>query len=572
MKKFQTLEEFLHSDEFSRKDLSYCDLSNLDLSSFPPSTWEGFTFYETNFTNTNIKFYPQTLKKNDIYDIFWILDSCNFTNCDLSYLKAEDLENFAIYKCNFTNTNFPVNSLDSVLVLCGVIFGDAYYGNVLDKYASKMDIDTLLLNPNLSFSSISSNSILKMLDNSSRFSDTATIGLDKVLDIDKKQEGKLWKFWNIISTNVKFSNNEKIKVFYERLICKKNFTTLDLSGFGDDFLDNFTFLDCSFEKIIFPNSDMKMININNSKVEKVIFPNITPSSWNKINRKRLFSNITFYRNLYVELGRFCNGKCQFCRNQYLEPCEYDFETIFENLHKLYPYLDNIVIGGGEPTLLTEDLKKLCYSDVSNKITIFTNASLHYDELMELNAMAPLNISRHSMDDDENNKILGVEALTNLNLRFLCAFHHLKPITLCATCFKNGLDSKDKILDYIKYYSKEVKIHNFLFQTLHQDLNAPFSSNTVLPISNHIFDLVIHKLRKKGYEISISIYSTGDYKLIIAKKDGIKISFKQYITKEELESKWYQSPKRTFDLSMDPSGNLYENWHQSSGKVLIKELH
>ena len=118
----------------------------------------------------------------------------------------------------------------------------------------------------------------------------------------------------------------------------------------------------------------------------------------------------------------------------------------------------------------------------------------------------------------------------------------------------------------------MKINNFLFQTLHQDLNAPFSSDTVLPIRNHIFDLVIHKLRKKGYEISMPIYSTGDYKLIIAEKDGIRISFKQYITKEELESKWYQSPKRTFDLSMDPSGNLYENWHQSSGKVLIRKLH
>lgn len=85
-------------------------------------------------------------------------------------------------------------------------------------------------------------------------------------------------------------------------------------------------------------------------------------------------------------------------------------------------------------------------------------------------------------------------------------------------------------------------------------------------------MVINELRKKGYEISIPIYSTGDYKLIIAKKEGIQISFKQYITKEELESKWYQSPKRTFDLSMDPSGNLYENWHQSSGKVLIRKLH
>ena len=567
MKRFQTLEEFLHSDAFSRKDLSDCNLSNLDLSSFPTSTWEGFTFYKTNFTDTNIKFYPHKLKYNGFW---WNLEWCNFTNCDLSYLKSEDLEKVSINGCNFTNTNFHVNHLDSDFHFYGVTFGDAYHERELDKYASKMDIDTLLRNPNLSFSS---NSILEMLYNSYLLRNTTTIDIDKVLDIDKNQEGKLWKFWNLISTNAKFSIEEKGIFFYNRIIGNKNFNTLDLSEFDYNFLNNFHFFQCRFQKIIFPNSDIKEDNIHftYSKAEKVIFPTITPSSWNKINVRRILSSVTFYKNLYVELGRFCNGKCQFCRNQYLESYGYDFETIFENLHKLYPYLDNIVIGGGEPTLLEEDLKKLCKSDLSNKITIFTNASLHDDGLRELNAMVPLNISRHSMDDDENNKILGVEALTNLNLRFLCA-SHLNPITLCATCFENGLDSKDKILDYIKYYSKEVKINNFLFQTLHQDLNTPFSSNTVLPISNHVFDLVINELKGNGYSISIPIYSTGDYKLIIAKKFDIHISFKQYITKEELESKWYQSPKRTFDLSMDPSGNLYENWHQSSGKVLIKDLH
>ncbi len=567
MATFQTLEEFVHSDAFSSKDLSDCDLSNLDLSSFPTSTWEGFKFYKTDFTNTNIKFYPHELKYNGF---FWGLEYCNFTNCDLSYLKAEDLEILSIQGSNFTNTNFHINSFDSVYGLFGVTFGDAYHGRELDKYASKMDIETLFLNPNLSFSSTS---LLTMLRNSDHSTDISIAkildDIDRVLDIDKRQDGKLWKFWDLISTNAKFSIEEKVSFFCGGQIQSKNFTTLDFSEFDYDFLNHFVFANCRFQKIIFPNLKIDIINSIYSKAEEVIFPTMTPSSWNKINRKRLFSNVTFYKNLYVELGRFCNGKCKFCRNQYLEPCQYHFEKILENLHKMYPYLDNIVVGGGEPTLLTEDLKNLCHSDMNDKITIFTNASLHYDELRKLNAMVPLDISRHSMDDDENNKILGVEALTNLNLRFLCA-SHLKPITLCATCFENGLDSQDKILDYIKYYSKEIKIHNFLFQTLHQDLNTPFSSNTVLPISNHIFDLVINQLKENGYEISIPIYSTGDYKLIIAKKDDIHISLKQYIMKEELESMWYQSPKKTFDLSMDPSGNLYENWHQSSGKVFLKK--
>ena len=151
--------------------------------------------------------------------------------------------------------------------------------------------------------------------------------------------------------------------FRERRIEHTKFTTLDLSEFDYNFLNNFIFFDCSLQKIILPDSDISDIKENNinfafSKTKEIIFPTITPSSWNEISRKRLFTsfNVTFYKNLYLELGRLCNGKCQFCRNQYLEPCKYDFETIFENLHKIYPYLDNIVIGGGEPTLLKEDLK------------------------------------------------------------------------------------------------------------------------------------------------------------------------------------------------------------------------
>ncbi len=438
MKKFQNLEEFLHSDAFSRKDLSDCDLSNLDLSSFPPSTWEGFTFYKTNFTDTNIKFYPHKLKYNGLW---WNLECCNFTNCDLSYLTAKDLEKVSICRSNFTNTNFHINSLDSVYELYGVTFGEAYQGRELDKYAYRMDIETLFLNPNLSFSSISLLNMLRISDHSTGISIAKILDdIDKVLDIDKRQDGKLWKFWNLISTNAKFSNEEKESFFCGGQIQSKNFTILDLSEFDYDFLNHFVFVHCNFQKIIFPNLKSDIINIVYSKAEEVIFPTITPSSWYEINKKRLCGNVTFYKNLYVELGRFCNGKCQFCRNQYLNPCEYDFETVFENLRKIYLHLDNIVIGGGEPTLLTEDLKKLCHSDMNNKITIFTNASLYYNELKELNSMVPLYISRHSMDDDENNKILGVEALTNLNLRFLCA-SSLKPITLCATCFENGLDSK-----------------------------------------------------------------------------------------------------------------------------------
>lgn len=63
MKKFNDLNEFLSSDEFRRKDLSYLDLSNLDLSELEPSIWNMFIFDHTNFSNTNIKFCPRNLRE-----------------------------------------------------------------------------------------------------------------------------------------------------------------------------------------------------------------------------------------------------------------------------------------------------------------------------------------------------------------------------------------------------------------------------------------------------------------------------------------------------------------------------
>jgi len=92
----------------------------------------------------------------------------------------------------------------------------------------------------------------------------------------------------------------------------------------------------------------------------------------------------------------------------------------------------------------------------------------------------------------------------------------------------------------------------------------------LPIEDEIFDEMIALLKEQGYEISIPIYSTGDYKLIMAKKGNRNISFKRYITPEQLQVEWNRACKRTFDLSMDPSGNLYQNWHQGADKVLLKK--
>jgi len=594
--KFLDIEDILLSTEFLNKDLSYCDLSGIDLSELPASTWNDFIFDHTNFTDTNIRFYPSLLKKNVMIGFsFSKLEYCDFTNCDLSYLESCEFLNVSIKGSNFTNTNLDVEFTNAYSGNLDFYYLDAYpshfksYDDVIFPQDEKVlkninntnllvNYQTLKDNPELYYSSYNIYFLIKIeLDKIER---KGIRGFDlngyisKMLEEDTKREGKLAQFFNILNSDSPFTDEQRIK-FFNGVVEYKKFKEIDLSFVPIQLLKEIEFIDCIFDKVIFPNNYEKEYgNFGFYKcfIPKVSFPTITPSSWDKFNEKRFGSSrITFHRNLYLELGRICNGKCKFCRNQYLEPCHYDFEKIKENLSLIRFDIDNIVIGGGEPTLLLDDIIELRDNITGNiNWTIFTNGSLSLEKLIQLGNEFNLNISRHSVDDDVNNKILGVYSLTTQELRKLKITYYPN-ITLCATCFKgDGIDSISKMEDYIKL-SDYCQIQRVLFQTLHKDLNDYGSIMPVIPIEDEIFDEMIIKLREQGYFIGNPIYSTGDYKLIIAKKDGKIISFKKYITKEELEKEWYQASKRTFDLSMDPSGNIYQNWHQSSGKVLLKQL-
>lgn len=574
IKKFESLEKLLSSQEFEKKDLSYCDLSNLDLGNLPTSTWSGFVFHHINFKNTNIKFYPVTLRGSMVY--------CDFTNCNLSYLRTCDFGSQMDAKgCNFSNTNLdidwgPYHYID-------LTFPDSEKMKknikVIEQF-SILNYQTILNNPHLSFSSITilwairrKLREMKQPFNSEEIKMNINF-IDRMLKEDAKREKKLVEFFSILNNANPFTEYEKIQFFLGK-VQNKSFKEIDLSNIPIKLINRIKFEYCTFEKICFPEYyekhcyDLKLISC---KTPHVYFPTITPSSWQDLTDKRLGnSRITLYRNLYLELGRACNGKCAFCRNQHLEPCHYDLKNIRKNLFDYGRILDNIVIGGGEPTLLAEDILKLRRNNWKNPTwTIFTNGS-KLDKLIDLSLEYDFhfNISRHAISDDENNKILGVKSLTIEDIQELKEkTYRSTNITLCATCFKgDGLDTVKKLEDYIDF-TEECGVYSILFQTLHKDLENN-QTPQVLPIEDEIFDEVIMKLKEQGYEIGMPIYSTGDYKLMIAKKDGKTISFKKYITKEELEKQWYQACKRTFDLSMDPSGEIYENWHQSSGKVLLK---
>lgn len=600
IKKFKSIISLLKSEEFRNRDLSYCDLSGVDLSKLPSFTWKNFKFNHTNFTDTYIKFKPQLLAVNNLVSTSiptYSIEYCDFTNCNLSYLKSSDFLFCSIKGCNFTNTDLNIeltNCFGENIKESNNLLDFKDYSDVIFPQNGKMsetilnisnlqsnddvliNYKTVQDNPNVFFTSDIIYLVIKkeLIDFNSFIPISKAKELryfiDDMLNEDGKREGKLISFFNILNNDNPFTDFECIR-FFQGNVENKSYGVLDLSNVSTFLINSIIFSNCKFEKIIFSEHFEKQsehLNFGNSLISHAYFPTITYSSWKEFDEIRLGkSMITIYRNLYLELGRSCNGKCKFCRNQLLEPCTYDLSKIIENLSSIPKYFDNIVIGGGEPTLRLDDLEVL-YNQLPFEFTIFTNGSLSFDELYYLSKKFDFNISRHSVSDDINNNILGVKALSSEELKKL-QIDSYSTITLCATCFKgDGLDTVEKIEDYISF-AYDCGINRILFQTLHRDLDNSNFMESVLPIDDGIFDEVIMNLKAQKYKIGVPIYSTGNYKLIIADNDEKSISFKKYITNEELEREWPQACKRTFDLSMDPSGNLYENWHQSLGKVLIK---
>ncbi len=409
------------------------------------------------------------------------------------------------------------------------------------------------------------------------------MNIKKTLEIDQNNEGDLYRLFSLLGGE-QFSKLDMIH-FSGGIVYSKNFEEIDFSTIPFEMIDHFQFYNCSFKKITMPefsldslsrgnNINFELYDLEKDKftpVSHIIIPKLTGSSWQDFTSKR-FGHTCFTKqtNLYLELRRICNAHCFFCRNQYLEPCIYDLKAILESLKKLLPFLDNIVIGGGEPTLLMKDLSTLFQSLglARRKLFISTNGSCEYFDLRMLAREFNINISRHALEDSDNEHIFGVKTIVTEDIKELINKSYGTTFTLVATCFKGGLDSVESLERYIEL-SDYVGAH-VLFQTLHEDLkDGEFSAQ----IDSAIFDEVMAHLKEQGYEVGeVPIYSTGDYKLVIVKSKNEEktISFKKYISKSELEREWFQASKRTFDLSMAPNGDVYENWHQTSNLVLSRK--
>ena len=581
-------------------DLTDFDLSGLDLSFIPSKAWEHCVIKNTNFSNTgaNLDFSLFFTLSGDVKD-------CNFEGTNIINMQMHTPHLKYYINCDFRKTNIKFDKNYNLYSLYdeGFRFYNCYLpDDFFETYDSRIqclswcDVATIKNNPNLTFPEklIFEAVSYELQKPEGVFIDSVKDAINFIKQYDKT--GRLVSFIKTINKCCDGRKSDMVSLLKHRDIWQWIFKD---AYFDSDLIFDLpiTFNRCLFENCTFdaPVSDLfkgikfkshsgkRSNNIRNNRFEGVNFPQMDHNSWKDIEKNRVSrSRITARTNLYLELGRSCNARCEFCRNESFGKCDYDLDAILEKLTLVEPYIDDLVIGGGEPTLLLKDLKKLVnyvdWMDSERRLDryVFSNGTAPmdvYDWLRDKHFS--LNISRHAVSDEENARILNcrnrlignkVKNASTENLRYLVRFG----ATMCATCFSGGLDTKEKLLEYIEF-AKKLGAGRILLSNLHLDSSSgDLVSFNDINIASNLFKDTMDYLESRGFSKSVPIYSTGGYLSTVLEYGNFKVIFKEYISKKDIELEWNRASKRTFDLSIDPSGRLFDNWHQQSDEVILTQ--
>lgn len=564
-----SLKEFksLYNRNKEYLDLQQLDLSGLDLSSYVIGDGvDYFYLNNVNLENTNVTI---------------LLDTKGFSGINDSNLKGvKFITKEDDINCNFNNVKFDDNG---VMQLNKIV--EKTMHNINRTYRDNaFDLDTILNNQGLN---LSIDSIMNALNNSKiKYELLGVLNQEKISELESiinkvlNMNETLRKFYEKIEDQLDYS--DKVRLFFSGALAKVIIKDITIDDEMWHLIAGFTFFKCEFQNVIL-TCNPKLYHLANkdyyTEVNNVTMLNLHYSDYDKFSIHRILTTpITFKRNLYLELGRSCNAACFFCRNKCMGESEYNLENIIKSLGTIIDRMDSIVIGGGEPTSKRKDLFELLkkYIYAINKFYIFSNGidtiNFHNRLLQQDSSYKDISyyISRHSIDDEINAHILGVNPNSVPSILKLLDMR-CKNIILSCTCVNGGVDTPEKIIDYIMEYN----YNNVMFCNLMDDasVNMDLTYNNDMRVDDAIFDEVISFLQKQGFNYNHEVISTAGYKLYILKgkyNNDRNIIFKKYISKKELDEKWPTAIKRTFDLSIAPNGSIYENWSQLEPKTKKKE--
>ena len=172
-------------------------------------------------------------------------------------------------------------------------------------------------------------------------------------------------------------------------------------------------------------------------------------------------------NVYTCLTHICNTNCSFCNYHYGDSVKFDFEKwkycIDEIMDKLGIFKASFT--GGEPSLEFDNLVK-CLEYLKSKdeniFTIINTNGSNLDKLIGLDCLDNIALSRHSIDDIENQKLFNSTVVPKLEV--IKAFPEKEKLHLSCNIVKGYVDSDEKIKEYLEKCS-EIGVRDVGFVSL-----------------------------------------------------------------------------------------------------------
>lgn len=172
-------------------------------------------------------------------------------------------------------------------------------------------------------------------------------------------------------------------------------------------------------------------------------------------------------NVYTCLTHVCNTNCAFCNYHYNDSVKFDFEKwkycIDEIVDKLGIFKASFT--GGEPSLQFDTLVK-CLEYLKSKdehiFTIINTNGSNLNKLIGLDCLDNIALSRHSIDDLENQKLFRATVVPNLEV--IKDFPEKEKLHLSCNIVKGYVDSDKKIKEYLEKCS-EIGVRDVGFVSL-----------------------------------------------------------------------------------------------------------
>lgn len=157
-------------------------------------------------------------------------------------------------------------------------------------------------------------------------------------------------------------------------------------------------------------------------------------------------------SLYIVTTRNCTAHCEFCEYN-KGKVKLNIESVKRAIDEIvkYFYLKEIHFTGGEPSLESDAINKICkYAKTRNPLvqTSVNTNGFNLNRLESIKDLDNVAISRHAIADSANCEVFGTNCVAYAS--DILAFKDKSKLHLSCNLIKGYVDSFDKILDYLEF--------------------------------------------------------------------------------------------------------------------------